>query len=225
MNPQRGIALFDLDHTLLGGDATYEWMQFLMRRGIVERADCEPRLDRFYEDYGQGSLDIHAFLRFDFEPLARHSRSQLEAWRDEYLAESIAPILLPKAHELIAWHHERGDITAIVTAANSFITAPIARLYGAQHLLASEPAVDAQGEFTGEVAGEPCFHDGKVTRLAAWLAERGDALADFSSSHFYGDSQSDVPLLALVTHPVVVHPDAALAELAGSRGWPIISLR
>jgi len=220
-----GIALFDLDHTLLGGDATYEWMQFLMRRGIIERANVEPRLNRFYDDYGQGTLDIHDFLRFDFEPLSRHPRAQLEAWRAEYIAEAIAPLLLPKAHELIASHAARGHLTAIVTAANSFITAPIAERYGVDHLLASEPEVRADGEFSGAVAGLPCFHDGKVIRLDAWLASRGQALADFAESHFYGDSQSDVPLLEKVTHPVVVHPDAALAALADSRGWRVISLR
>jgi HAD superfamily hydrolase (TIGR01490 family) len=220
-----GIALFDLDHTLLGGDATYEWMQFLMRRGIIERASYEARLKRFYDDYDQGTLDIHAFLRFDFEPLARHPRARLEAWRTEYLAESIAPLLLPKAHALIASHAARGHLTAIVTAANRFITTPIAERYGVEHLLASEPEARADGEFTGEVAGIPCFHEGKVIRLDAWLAGRGQALADFAESYFYGDSQSDVPLLEKVTHPVVVHPDPALAALADSRGWRVISLR
>jgi phosphoserine phosphatase len=50
-------------------------------------------------------------------------------------------------------------------------------------------------------------------------------LQDFPESYFYGDSQSDVPLLEKVTHPVVVGPDEALAELARARSWPIISLR
>ena len=218
------LALFDLDYTLLGGDATYEWIQFLMRIGAVERVRYEAELERYYDEYAAGTLDIEEFLHFDFEPLASYPRSQLEQWREAYLAQSIAPIILPKARELVTWHEQRGDLTVIITAANSFVTTPIAHMIGVPHLLASEPEC-RDGEFTGKIAGIPCFHEGKVTRLEAWLAGRGQALRDFRESYFYGDSQSDVPLLELVTHPVVVGPDETLAELARARDWPIISLR
>ena len=77
----------------------------------------------------------------------------------------------------------------------------------------------------GRIAGIPCFHEGKVKRLDAWLADRGESLSEFAESYFYGDSQSDVPLLEKVTNPVVVSPDDGLAQLARERGWPIISLR
>ena len=115
-------------------------------------------------------------------------------------------------------------MTMIVTAANGFISAPIARRFGVSHILASEPEF-RDGRFTGEIDGIPCFHEGKVIRLEAWLANRGQALTDFASSYFYGDSQSDVPLMERVTNPVVVGPDDALAELARTRNWPVISLR
>jgi HAD superfamily hydrolase (TIGR01490 family) len=220
-----GIALFDLDYTLLAGDATYEWIRFLIRLGILERETHGAQLDRFYDDYAQGTLDIHDFLHFDFQPLARHPRSQLEAWREEYLARSIVPIILPQARELIAWHASRGHQTVIVTAANSFITSPIADMLGVSHILASDPETGEGGEFTGRIAGVPCFHEGKVTRLDAWLTERGRRLADFAQSYFYGDSQSDVPLMEKVTHPVAVGPDERLGRIARERGWPIISLR
>jgi HAD superfamily hydrolase (TIGR01490 family) len=219
-----GIALFDLDYTLLGGDATYEWIQFLIRQGVLDADVHGAQLDRFYDDYAAGTLDIHDFLHFDFEPLARHPRAQLEAWREEYLAHAISPIILPKARALIATHEARGDLTAIVTAANAFITRPIAALLGVAHLLASEPET-RDGEFTGRIEGIPCFHEGKVKRLDAWLADRGQSLTEFAESYFYGDSQSDVPLMEKVTHPVAVGPDERLAKLARERGWPIISLR
>ena len=219
-----GIALFDLDYTLLGGDATYEWIHFLINLGVLERESTAAELERFYEEYGVGTLDIHAFLHFDFEPLASHPRAQLERWREQYLAKAIAPIILPKALELIASHEARGHVTVIITAANSFVTTPIASMLGVRHLLASVPE-SRDGEFTGKIEGIPCFHEGKVVRLDAWLAGRGQSLTDFAESYFYGDSQSDVPLMEKVTHPVAVEPDDALAELARVRSWPIISLR
>ena len=177
-------------------------------------------LDQYYEDYGKGTLDIVAFLHFDFGALASQPRAKMEAWREEYLAEIIEPIILPKARELIASHEARGHVTAIVTAANSFLTAPIARMIGVEHLLASDPEI-AEGEYTGKIAGIPCFHEGKIQKLEAWLASRGEALPDFPESCFYGDSQSDVPLMEKVTHPVAVgrtrgaRADRAGAQLAG----------
>ena len=219
-----GIALFDLDYTLLGGDATYEWIHFLIGLGALDRATYEAELEQFYDDYRAGTLDIHAFLHFDFRALASFPRVQLEDWREQYLAKAIAPIILPKARDLIAWHEARGHLTVIVTAANSFVTTPIARMYGVGYLLASDPEC-VDGEFTGRIEGIPCFHEGKIIRLEAWLASRGQALQDFAESYFYGDSQSDVPLMERVSHPVVVGPDDALAQLAQARNWPIISLR
>ena len=220
----QGIALFDLDYTLLGGDATYEWTHFLMDLGVLDRDSCEAELERFYDEYAAGTLDIHEFLHFDFRPLASHPRAQLERWREQYLAQVVAPMIPPKSLELVASHEARGHETVIITAANSFISAPIARMFGVSHLLASEPEC-RDGEFTGKIEGMPCFHEGKVIRLEAWLASRGQVLTDFAESWFYGDSQSDVPLMERVTHPVVVAPDDALAELARRRNWPVISLR
>ncbi len=104
----------------------------------------------------------------------------MEAWREEYLASRPSqPIILPKARELIASHEARGHVTAIVTAANSFLTAPIARMIGVEHLLASDPEI-VDGEYTGRIDGIPCFHEGKIEKLEAWLASRGEALPDFA---------------------------------------------
>ena len=172
-----GIALFDLDYTLLGGDATYEWIHFLVRKGAIEPASIA-LLDQYYEDYGKGTLDIVAFLHFDFGALTRHPRATMEAWREEYLRDTMAPLILPKARELIASHEARGHVTAIVTAANSFLTGPIANMIGVGHLLASDPEV-VDGEFTGKIDGIACFHEGKIAKLEGWLERRGEALSDF----------------------------------------------
>jgi len=222
--PPSGIALFDLDYTLLGGDATYEWMQFLMRHGVLDREIDGAQLDKFYDQYKEGTLDIVEFLHWDFRPLARHSRELLERWREQYVMEAIAPIILPKARELIEWHASRGDLTVIVTAANAFITAPIADMIGVSHLLASVPEIHGD-RFTGRIDGIPCFHEGKVQKLDAWLADRGSTLSAFAESYFYGDSQSDVPLMEKVTNPIAVGPDERLGKIARERGWPVISLR
>jgi HAD superfamily hydrolase (TIGR01490 family) len=216
-----GLALFDLDNTLLGGDSDYLWGCFLAEQGVVDRVLYEQQNRRFYDQYRMGELDIHEFLRFQLRPLAEHDMGTLKRWRDLFLEEKILPILLPKARALLDDHRRKGDLPLIITATNRFITAPIARLYGVEHLLATEPEM-AEGRFTGGISGLPCFQQGKVERLAVWLLRHAQTLED---SWFYSDSHNDLPLLNKVTYPVAVDPDEILCEHAGEQGWPIISLR
>ena len=215
------LILFDLDDTLLAGDSDFEWAQFLIERNVLDREVYEARNREFYDQYKAGTLDIHEFLDFQLKPLSRHPRTQLDAWHRDYMERKVRPIMREKARALVERH--RGDLRVVITATNSFVTAPIAREFGIDHLIATEPAL-ANGEFTGGVSGIPCFREGKLARLDAWLAARGSSLAAFAESWFYSDSHNDLPLLERVTHPVAVDPDDALRGHAGRRGWPIISL-
>jgi len=215
------LALFDLDNTLLAGDSDFEWAQFLIERGVLDREVYEARNQRFFDQYKAGTLDIREFLDFQLKPLSRHPRAQLDRWHGEFMAGKIRPLVRAKARALVESH--RGDLRVIITATNSFVTAPIAREFGVADLIATEPE-ERDGEFTGTVHGVPCFREGKVARLEAWLAERGASLAAFSESWFYSDSHNDLPLLERVSHPVAADPDETLRAHAGSRGWRIISL-
>jgi HAD superfamily hydrolase (TIGR01490 family) len=219
------LVLFDLDNTLLAGDSDYEWAQFLIGEGILDRSIYERENDRFYEQYQAGTLDIFEFLDFQLAPLARYPQSQLDAWHARFMAEKIRPLITEKARSLVQRALEGGGVVAIVTATNSFVTGPIARELGIAHLVATEPERDARGAFTGKVAGTPCFQAGKIERVEDWLASLGRAFDDFAPSWFYSDSRNDIPLLERVSHPVAVDPDPALASVARQRGWPILSLR
>ena len=216
-----GIALFDLDNTLIAGDSDYLWGCFLVEQGIVDGATYERENRRFYDQYKVGELDIHEFLDFQLRPLAEHSMNTLQQWRSQYIQEKITPILLPRAHALIDRHRQQGDTLVVITATNRFITTPIVELYGIQHLLATEPEI-VNGSYTGSVTGIPCFQDGKVERLNDWLEDSRQSLDD---SWFYSDSHNDLPLLGKVTHPVAVDPDEVLAQHAKDHDWPVISLR
>ncbi len=218
------LVLFDLDNTLLAGDSDYEWGQFLIERGVLDRAHHEARNQAFYEDYKAGRLDIYAFLNFSLRPLATHTRAQLDAWHAEYMQTRVLPMITDAARALVNRHLLDADLVAIITATNSFITAPIARVFGVQHLVATEPE-QINGHFTGEVAGTPCFREGKITRLEQFLEHHGTRLDCLTSSRFYSDSLNDLPLLEKVQHPVAVDPDPTLREHAHAHGWPIISLR
>lgn len=218
------LVLFDLDNTLLAGDSDYEWGQFLIAKGVIDRAHHEARNRAFYEDYKAGRLDIHAFLAFALRPLATHPRDQLDAWHAEYLETRIRPMITSAARDLVKRHLDTADLVAVITATNRFVTAPIAREFGIPHLIATEPE-EKDGRFTGEVAGTPCFREGKITRLEQFLDAHGTRLDCLDNSRFYSDSLNDLPLLEKVKHPVAVDPDPTLRVHAETRGWPVISLR
>jgi HAD superfamily hydrolase (TIGR01490 family) len=215
------LAIFDLDHTLLAGDSDYLWGQFLIEQGLVEREYYQRENHRFYEEYRNGTLDIHEFLRFSLRPLAENDLDHLLTLRRRFLLEKIRPIITPGARDLLRRHRSAGHYLLIITATNRFITEPIAAELGVDDLIATDPEF-RDGRYTGEVAGVPSFRDGKVRRLLDWLSHRRMNLAH---SWFYSDSHNDLPLLEQVTHPVAVDADETLTEHAAAKGWPIISLR
>ncbi len=217
------LALFDLDHTLLSGDSDYEWTQYLVSKGIVDRTTHEARNAEFYEQYKAGIMDIHEFLDFQLRPLADHTRTDLEAWHADFMETQIRPRLSQKARDLVRKHLDAGDICAMVTATNSFVTGPIARELGIPHLIATIPAQE-DGRFTGKPRGSPSFREGKIARVDAWLESMGLWWNNFQRSWFYSDSHNDLPLLLRVTDPVVVDPDATLRAHAEKAGWPILSI-
>ncbi len=217
------LVLFDLDNTLLTGDSDYEWAQFLIEQGVLERASYERRNEEFFEQYKAGRLDIYAFLDFQLAPLARYPRAELDAWRRLFVTRKILPLISAAARRLVGDGLRAGHLCAIVTATNSFITAPIAREFGVKHLIATEPE-QVGGSFTGKVSGTPCFREGKVTRVEQWLAAMDRRLEDFSESRFYSDSHNDLPLLQRVTRPIAVRPDQRLRQAALAGGWDIITL-
>jgi len=218
------LALFDLDHTLIPLDSDYEWNQFLARTGAVDADAFEKANAEFFAHYQAGTLDPVVYLEFAFGTLAQFTKKQLDAWHEQFMLEVIQPAILPVARELIKKHQDAGDLIAIVTATNRFVTGPIAKAFGVAHLIAAEPELTEDGEITGKTVGVPPYGAGKITNTNAWLAAMGKTLGEFETSHFYSDSQNDIPLLSLVTHPVATNPNAKLAAHAQAQGWPILNL-
>ncbi|AZZ94412.1 HAD-IB family hydrolase [Hahella sp. KA22] len=215
------LAIFDLDNTLIAGDSDHAWGDFLVHRGIVDQEDFKRVNDEFYQDYLKGQLDIFKYLEFALSPLTQHPLEQLHQWRKEFVEESIRPLLLPKALELLRSHRDKGDYLLIITATNRFVTQPIADLLEVDELIATEPEF-INNRYTGKVSGAPSYQAGKVTRLREWLQHNP---YDLSDAYFYSDSHNDIPLLEHVGNPVVVDGDERLLQTARERDWEIMSLR
>ena len=217
------LALFDLDHTLLPLDSDYEWGEFTIRLGWCDRTEFGRRNQAFYDDYVAGRLDVHDYVRFATEAICQRGQADAEAAHAQFMREVIAPAIRPEALALLARHRDAGDELLIITATNEFVTRPIARALGVEHLLAVELERGASGWYSGAIRGMPSMPEGKVQRMSEWLAARGLAWGDVDST-FYSDSFNDVPLLERVDHPVGTNPDARLRALATERGWPILEL-
>ena len=228
MSQPTRLALFDLDGTLIPGDSDHAFGEFMVQLGWVD-ADAHRRAnDAFYQQYQAGTLDIGAYIAFTTgawrqRPLAEQAAASARFMRDVMQAQ-----LLPPAFELLRQHQQAGDLVAIVTATNEFITRPIADALGVPHLLAVQLERDSEGGATGRIAGVPSFREGKIDRVQQWLAGLGrnasNPLADFEASIFYSDSTNDLPLLELVSEPVATNPSPALEAIALQRGWRILRL-
>lgn len=215
------LALFDLDNTLLADDSDYLWGCFLSDKGLVDKELYEQANLRFYEQYKQGELDIHEFLNFALSPLAENDFEQLQKLHTEFMDALIRPAMTQIGQNKIKQHKAQGDTVVIITATNSFVTAPIAKAFGVDKLIATEPEI-IEGQYTGKVSGTPCFQHGKITKLNEWLEQTGKNL---EGSYFYSDSHNDLPLLEQVTYPIAVDADEQLKTIAQQRGWGIESFR
>ncbi len=215
------LAIFDLDNTLIAGDSDCLWGEFLSDLGHVDAETYRAGHQKYYQDYLDGSLDIHEFLAFQLQPLAEHDYAVLEGWRERFIKEKIKPIILKKALQLVDSHRQQGHELLVITATNRFITEPIVHDFGIANLIACEPE-QVDGQFTGRVSGVPSYAEGKVERFHEWLAGRDEKMEE---SWFYSDSHNDIPLLKEVDHPIVVDPDSTLLAAAEQADWRIISLR
>jgi HAD superfamily hydrolase (TIGR01490 family) len=217
------LALFDLDHTLLPLDSDHSWGVFTTDLGWNDPLVFSQRNDEFYAHYQAGTLDIHDYVRFATRAARERGATESAHAHARYMDEVIRPRITPEALALVRSPQRAGDTAVIVTATNEFVTRPIAQAFGVSELIAVDLERDASGWITGEIRGTPSFRDGKVTRVAQWLGQKGLGWNDVEIT-FYSDSMNDLPLLEKAHHPVATNPDARLRLLATERGWRILEL-
>jgi HAD superfamily hydrolase (TIGR01490 family) len=218
------LTLFDLDGTLLPIDSDHAFGEFMIELGWADAESYRKRNDAFFADYQQGRLDIDAYVDFCTAPWRERSLAEQAAASRRFVEQVARPALRPQALALVQMHREAGDLLAIVTATNEFITRPFAALFGIETLIATELQTDAAELATGRIRGTPAFRDGKIARVELWLAGLGRSRADFERCTFYSDSSNDLPLLEHVSHPVATNPGPALRAIALERGWPVLNL-
>jgi len=222
--PTSDLALFDLDGTLIPHDSDHAFGEFMVRIGWADGAAFKARNDEFFRAYQAGSLDVPAYVDFATTAWRARPPADLAAAQARFMREVIDPMLHERALELVRSHRDAGDLCAIVTATNEFVTRPIADALGVAELLAIELERDGAGAVTGAIKGVPTYQHGKVVRVEQWLAAHQAGWNDFDRITVYSDSINDLPLLERATDPVATNPSAALEAVAAERGWRFLRL-
>ncbi len=218
------LCLFDLDHTLLPLDSDHEFGEFLIRQGLADAVEYRRRNDGFYQQYCNGTLVLGEYIQFTTSIWREMDRTGQQALQQAFMNEVVFPAMKPQAIELVERHRAMGDLIAIVTATNEFVTRPIADAFNVPELLAVRLVRDSLGRVTGDIDGVPSFREGKITRVEQWLTQQGRQLTDFDRVSFYSDSPNDLPLLERANDPVATNPSPELEAVAHERGWRILRL-
>ena len=214
------LALFDLDHTLLDGDSDQLWCDFLIDKGLLDKAIFSAKNEAMARDYKSGAVDVQAFCEFYIGTLTLKSPQDWEPLRQEFLSEWVVPRLCAGGKAQIKSHQKNGDRVVMTTATNRFITELTAAFLDIQELIATEAEIH-EGLFTGRTQGVLNMREGKVTRLKSWCNAKNLQWEQLESWG-YSDSINDLPLLEAVTHATVTQGDVKLRAEAAKRGWPQI---
>jgi HAD superfamily hydrolase (TIGR01490 family) len=223
----KNLTLFDLDHTLLPLDSDYAWGEFTTQIGWTDPVEFKQRNDEFFAQYKKGELQISEYVRFATAAIKRKGATESIAAHARFMSATIQPAIKKAATDLVAKHRAAGDHIVIVTATNEFVTRPIATAFGIDELIAVQLEKDetegGTGWITGEIKGVPSAHEGKVTRVEAWLSAKNLSWQDVYTT-FYTDSINDIALMEKVNVPIATNPDARLRAVAVERGWRILEL-
>ncbi len=209
-------AFFDVDKTILAENSATLYLKALYLRGEVGWKDVVANLGSYLR-YRLNLLDLERWTANAMIHFKGRSVAEMEQESEQLFGEFILPTIYAEALELIEHHRKEGHVVALVSGATRLVTQPLAEHLGVEHSLYTHMEVK-DGVFTGRAIQPICFGEGKIY----WLQQliEGERV-DLARSYFYTDSITDVPLLDLVGHPVVVNPDPLLYRQARRRRWPI----
>lgn len=221
------LALFDLDKTLISDDSTSLWLHWLVSQGYAPATSLTHHQQQMHSVTHYCAVPpepavITAYLQRSLLPMNGYHCHTVAGWVERFVHRDIMPRLYPQARQQIAWHRERGDAIALISASGDHLVTTIARRLGIEHVFAVQAEVSSHPRcFTGETTGDIPFHQGSVRRLQAWLSQAGTPA--FNKIHAYSDSIFDLPLLEFADYPTVVNGCKALRERAEANGWPEFS--
>lgn len=215
-----GAAFFDLDKTLIQGSSAFQFGRAAYRAGLMGRrqllADALANIQ--FRLRGATDADSMALRERIAASLEGKRVVDLERLGADVLA-GILPRVYPQMLALAHEHQDHGRPAYIVTAASQELADILAHVMSLDGALGSGLSEVIDGVYTGRPAGLFVYRSGKAEAIRE-LAEREGF--DLKACYAYSDSESDLPMLEAVGHPVAVNPDGALAKIARERGWDVL---
>jgi HAD superfamily hydrolase (TIGR01490 family) len=213
------LYVFDMDETLVNGDAAMMWNEFLVEKGIASDASFVEEDQRLMGLYTQGKLDMEDYLTFAMQPLADMTTQQVNALVEECVDTKVLPNLFKQTLPLIE-QLKRDEIDMLIISASvTFLVEVVGRKLGIPEVLGID-LVEKQGRYTSKIEGVPSYREGKVTRLEQWIAVQPTT---YSEIHFYTDSINDLPLCEYADYAYLVNPCPRLQALADRPNWQILN--
>jgi len=214
-----GAAFFDLDRTLMAGSSAFQFGRAAYKAGLVSRRALardawENLLFRL-----RGSTDAGTdALRERIGQLLEGVRVRdLQRLAPDVLA-GVLPRLYPKMLAIAYEHQDAGRPIFICTAASQEMAELMAIVLTFDGAVGSVSEV-VDGHYTGRPGGPFTYREGKAEAIRDLAAREG---IDLARSWAYSDSESDLPMLRAVGHPVAVNPDAELARVAREEAWEVL---
>lgn len=214
-----GLAIFDLDNTLIAGDCVDYWIQYCIEKKIMSESSSI-KINSFYlKLYEKGEMDIESYIKFSMRAIRNIGINDLNELVTEYIEVFIKPVIYKKSETIISQHKQRHDRIIVISASPEFLVRPIARLFGIHDVIGIK--LESFGDsYKNAIIGTAPYREGKVNCLNTWLEVNREY--DLCSSYFYSDSHNDLPLLNMVGFPVATNPDTKLVKLAKAKNWRII---
>ena len=216
---ERGAAFFDLDRTLMEGSSAFQFGRAAYKAGLVNRRAL---LRDAYENVlfrlrGSTDAGADALRQRIAELLAGVRVRDLQRLAPDVLA-GVLPRLYPRMLELAYRHQDAGRPIVICTAASQEMAELLAIVLTFDGAVGSRAEI-VDGSYTGRPGGPFTYREGKADAMRELAENEG---IDLAASWAYSDSESDLPMLRAVGHPVAVNPDPTLARVAKEEGWEIL---
>jgi HAD superfamily hydrolase (TIGR01490 family) len=213
-------AFFDLDRTLMEGSSAFQFGRAAYRAGLLSRRQliADGWANLMFRLHGASDEASHALRNRISHDLAGTRVKDMERLGADVLAR-VLPRIYPQVLSLAHEHQDAGRRVYIVTAASQELAQILARVLVFDGAVGSEFSEVHDGVYTGRPAGLFVYGQEKALAIQR-LAEREGL--DLSESYAYSDSASDLPMLRLVGHPVVVNPDSVLAKTARAERWEVL---
>jgi HAD superfamily hydrolase (TIGR01490 family) len=215
----KAAAFFDLDKTLMEGSSALHFARAAYRNGMLSRRQLvrDGLANLRFRLRGSTDRETDELRRRILESIAGQRVRDLARLGPEIVA-GILPRIYPEVLREAWDHQDAGRPAYIVTAASQELADVLARVLVLEGGLGTRSEVRG-GVYTGRAAGPFTYREGKAQAIRELAEAEG---IDLDSSYAYSDSESDLPMMRAVGHPVAVNPDAALARIAGDEGWQVI---